>query len=176
MREAARPLLLKLSEQTEASAHLANFDARELDLFLAEQIDIAREISFQVKYGAPASPHSTALGKAILANLDRDVALEFVRKSGMRRVTPNTITEVPALLAELDRIAARGYGIDREESAVGACCVGAPIRDWSGAVAGALSVSMAAERFYRLRETAVGSAVKSAAARVSSALGFVQVS
>lgn len=176
MREAARPLLIKLSEQTEATAHLAIFDRRGLEIFLAEQIDCAREIPFQVKYGAPASPHSTALGKAILATLDRDVVIEFVSKSGLRRVTPNTITEMPALLTELDRIAARGYGVDREESAVGACCVGSPIRDWSGAVAGALSVSMAAERFYRLREATVGSAVKTTAARVSTALGFVQVS
>ena len=80
LREAARSLLQRLSEEMDATAHMAIFDARELDIFLAEQVDSTGEVPFKSKYGATASPHSTALGKAIAANLDRQVALDLVRR------------------------------------------------------------------------------------------------
>jgi len=171
LREAARPLMQRLSEEMEATAHMAIFDARELDIFLAEQIDSTGEISFKPRYGATASPHCTALGKAIMANIDHDTAMQLLQKSGLPRVTSHTITQLAQLEEELVRISSQGYGVDLEESAEGACCIGAPIRDWSGSAIAAISVSMPAGRFYRLAEPHLASMVKAAAAELSSAMG-----
>ena len=171
LREAARPLLQRLSEEMEATAHMAIFDCRELDIFLAEQIDYAGEVPFKPRYGATASPHSTALGKAIMANIDHDTARALLQKSGLTKATPNTITTIPQLEAELIRISSQGYGLDLEESAKGACCIGAPVRDWTGSAVAAISVSMPASRFYSLPEPQLAAIVKAAAAELSSSIG-----
>lgn len=172
LREAARPLLLRLSEETEATAHLAMFDRRELDIFLAEQIDYSREVPFKAKFGAPTGAHCTALGKAIMADLDPETVLAYLQKNGLHRATPHTITKISEFEAALTKTRSQGYGLDLEECADGACCVGAPIRDWTGSTVGAISVSMAAHRFYNLREPEIASAVKTAAFQVSLAIGY----
>jgi DNA-binding IclR family transcriptional regulator len=171
LREASRSLLQRLSEEMEATAHMAIFDARELDIFLAEQVDSSGEIPFKPRYGATASPHSTALGKAIAANLDRQMALDLIRKTGLPKLTAQTITQLSHLEAELARTCRQGYGLDLEESAEGACCIGAPVRDSSGAVVAAVSISMPASRFYRFPEPQLASLVKNTAAELSFATG-----
>ncbi len=171
LREAARSLLQRLSAETEATAHMAIFDARELDIFLAEQIDSTDQVQFKPRYGATASPHSTALGKVIAANLDRQVAFQLVEKSGLPRWTARTITQLPRLEAEWSRTGFRGYGVDLEESAEGACCIGAPVRDSTGAVVAAISISMPATRFFRFPESELASVVKNTAAHLSYAAG-----
>jgi DNA-binding IclR family transcriptional regulator len=171
LRETARPYLQRMSEETDATAHLAIFDARELDIFLTDQMDATGDIPFKPRYGAAAPPHCSALGKVIAANLDRPVAIELVSKHGMARATHRTITALPDLEQEWDRIKIQGYALDFEETAEGACCIGAPVRDWSGAVVAAISVSMPATRFCRFPEAQLAALVKNAAAELSGGAG-----
>lgn len=171
LREAARPLLQRLSEQMAATAHLAIFDSRELDIFLAEQIDCSAESTFKPKLGAPTSAHCTALGKTIMATIDRGMALQLIERTGMPRWTMQTITRLSRLEVELDKSCRQGYALDLEESAKGACCIGVSVRDWTGATVGAISVSMAANRFYGSHEPNLVSPVMTAAAELSVAIG-----
>jgi IclR family transcriptional regulator, KDG regulon repressor len=173
LREAARSFLKRLSAETEATAHMAIFDSRELDIFLAEQIESTGEASFKARYGAAASPHCTALGKAIAANLDREQLLALVRKSGLPRFTTRSITHLPQLEFELSRTRLQGYSLDLEESAEGACCIGAPVCDGSGAPVAAISISMPAARFFQFSEPQLASLIKSTASELS-AISFRQ--
>lgn len=172
LREAARPLLLRLSDEVEATAHLAIFDPQEFDIFLADQFDTSAEIPFKANFGATAAAHCTALGKAIMANIDHDVALRYLEQKGTPRTAPNTITQLVLLEAELRQTRGQGYSLDREESAGGACCVGAAIRDWTGETVGAISVSMPAQRYYRVQTASLATAVRSTAAELSQLVGF----
>lgn len=172
LREAARPLLLRLSEEVEASAHLAIFDPQEFDIFLADQFDASAEIPFKANFGATAAAHCTALGKAIMANIDPVTALRFLERKGTPRTAPNTITRLDALEAELQRTQALGYSLDLEESAPGACCVGAPVRDWTGATIGAISVSMPSQQFYRAKPILFAGPVRATAMELSHAVGY----
>jgi IclR family acetate operon transcriptional repressor len=65
---------------------------------------------------------------------------------GMKRFTPNTITEFPALVEALRIVRRTGSAIDREEFLPGVVCVGAAIRDQAGTVLGAISASTPAMR------------------------------
>lgn len=172
LREAARPLLLRLSEEVEATAHLAIFDQQEFDIFLADQFDTAAEIPFKANFGATAAAHCTALGKAIMANIDHNVALRFLEQRGTPRTAPNTITQLAALEEELRRTESQGYSLDLEESAGGACCVGAAVRDWSGQTVGAISVSMPSQRFYRSQAVVLAKAVRATATELSEMVGY----
>ena len=91
--------------------------------------------------GTAAAAHATATGKAILAWLPEDEIRRVVTAHGMTRFTPHTITDFAALMEALRAVRRNGVAFDREEFRPGVICVGAAIRDQSGAVVGAISAS-----------------------------------
>ena len=73
LREASRSLLQRFVKRWKRLRIWRSSMLGSWISFLAEQIDSPGEIPFKPKYGATASPHSTALGKAIAASLDREL-------------------------------------------------------------------------------------------------------
>lgn len=172
IRDVGRPLLRELSEKTEATANLAIFDPREMEVIFVEQIDSLAAVQIKARIGSRASPHATAVGKVITAYLDPRTARQFLKKEGLPRKTARTITDAAALARDLAAVRTRGYALDREEAVEGACCIGAPVRDRTGSVVAAVSVSMMAGSFNRWHEPQLAGIVKSVAARFSAALGY----
>jgi IclR family acetate operon transcriptional repressor len=91
--------------------------------------------------GRSDAPHATAIGKAILAWLPEDQIRRLLTLHGMARFTPHTITEYAPLLEQLRLVRRNGFAVDREEFQPGVICIGAAIRDSTGAVVGAISAS-----------------------------------
>jgi IclR family acetate operon transcriptional repressor len=115
--------------------------------------------------------HCTGIGKSLLAFRSEEERLALLPEVLERR-TPNTITEIPALFAELDAIAARGYSIDEIENEEGVRCVAAPVRDHLGVVVAAVSVSAPAYRFTHDDVVALAPAVVRATTELSERLGY----
>lgn len=90
--------------------------------------------------------HSTALGKALLANFPDKRVHEILDRQGMERQTENTITDREELFEELADIRDRGYAIDDEENIRGLRCIGAPVGA-DDTILGAVSVSGPSSRF-----------------------------
>ncbi len=88
------------------------------------------------------------------------------------RATPHTILGIDDLMVELARVAARGYAIDDQENEAGARCVGVAIRDGSGQVAGALSVSGPASRITHEMATVIGARLVEVVAGIERQLGY----
>ena len=170
--DTARPFLRALSEAAGGTANLAIFDPVDREIIFVEQIDCPSEVQIRWRIGHSAFPHATAVGKTILAHLDPETARAVVEKSGLSRKTRHTITSVAELERELHRVREAGYAVDREEGVEGACCIGAPVRSHTGCVVAAVSVSMMKVRLARLREAEVIALVKSAAGKISGALGY----
>jgi len=166
------PILRRLSRRLEAAAHLAMFDQRECEVFLIDQVDLACKPLFEVRLGAAENVHASALGKTIMASLDRATILRTLERDGLKKSTGRTITTLEALESEFQTIRQRGYALDREECIDGACCIASAVRDCMGVVIGAISASMEAERFYGLNQARLASQITSAAAELSSALGY----
>lgn len=85
--------------------------------------------------------HSTALGKAILAQLPDAEARAILTSVDRVAVTPNTVVAVPALLRQLAAIRHRGYAVDDEENEVGSVCVASAICGHDNRPVGAISIS-----------------------------------
>lgn len=85
--------------------------------------------------------HSTAVGKAILAQLPRERVETIIERRGLPGHTGDTITDREALLERLETIRDRRFAFDREEHRSGLRCVAAPITTEDGAVLGGISVS-----------------------------------
>jgi IclR family acetate operon transcriptional repressor len=114
--------------------------------------------------------HCTGIGKALLAHADAATVRRCLERPLVRK-TPNTITDPDALAAELAATRERGYAIDEIENEDGVRCVAVPVRDHTGRVVAALSVSAPAYRFSSEDLPGVAELALAAAATLSERLG-----
>jgi DNA-binding IclR family transcriptional regulator len=124
--------------------------------------------------GEPTPVHATASGKMLLAHLDVQRRHEILGAAVLERFTEHTITSVEALDEELDAAKSLGYAVVVEEYETGLNAIAAPIRDYDGRIAAALSVSGPVYRFTQDRMRLVVPDVISAAAEISERMGFRQ--
>jgi len=99
--------------------------------------------------------HTTAAGKALLAQLPNERIHEIVDTHSLPALTEDTITEKETLLAELDEIDDRGLAFSIGDPTRGLASVGAPVIRPDGEVLGGLSVAGPQHRMTedRFRET-----------------------
>ncbi|MGW4354779.1 IclR family transcriptional regulator [Nocardia sp. NPDC004582] len=142
IRDAVSPLLHELSQRTGMVGHLAVLDGR--DVVYLDKAGGRFAASLPTRLGGRMPAHATALGKAMLACLEPNIA-EAALRTRLPRLTPRTICEPEALTRELQQIRLRqGVAIDREEAIAGIACVAAPLRG-RGTAPAALSLSGRAE-------------------------------
>jgi DNA-binding IclR family transcriptional regulator len=124
-----------------------------------------------LEVGAVLPLHATALGKAVLAYLDRETADDLLR-DGLPKLTGHTQSAPAALRRELEKIREQGYAVEREEAVLGEVGLAAPIFDRRGEPVGAIGVAGPRERVLRRgREGPVAAAVIEAARGISRDLG-----
>jgi DNA-binding IclR family transcriptional regulator len=165
----AHPVLVRLSQKIAATTRLALLDRRELKVFLVDQVEGPNDLLFGDHLGGPESLHCTALGKTIIANLSRDIALSALEKSGLTKCTRHTITDRSILEGQFEEIRRLGYAVDREEYITGVCCLASPLRNSAGSVVGAISASMPSSQFIAWDESRLGAYLRAAA--LSATLG-----
>lgn len=93
--------------------------------------------------------HATSSGKILLAHLPAKERAALVAQTGLKKVTPHTITAKSKLEKNLAEAREAGYAWAREELEIGLHAMAAPIRDRDGVVVAALSASGPS---YRLTE------------------------
>lgn len=142
--ELAKTQIDKLAETTGERAQFAMLKGNMVvNVYRAEGEDAIRTT---VTVGQYDYPHYVAAGKAMLAYLPERRLDEIIDENGLPEGTEHTITDETTLRAHLAEIRERGYAIDSEERARGVRCIGAPLRDDSGSVLGAISISGPAQR------------------------------
>jgi IclR family transcriptional regulator, KDG regulon repressor len=170
-RNKAQPVLERLSRQINASVHLGIFDQREMEVMLIDHVDTSTDNLFRGDLGGTVPLHCTAIGKAILAHLDRRTLSRAFENSAFSKNTKNTITDMMTLERQLEQIRLQGYALDLSECREGACCLGSPLMDCSGSVVGAISTSMSTSVFRECDEKWLATRVRGAAWAISAELG-----
>jgi IclR family acetate operon transcriptional repressor len=117
--------------------------------------------------------HSSGLGKALIADFDRDQLERLLGAAPLKRFTRRTLTTLDALSEACRQTRAGGFAVDDEEGYEGVRCLGAPIRDASGEVVAAVGISAPGERLPRGLIKKTGARVVAAAAEISRELGYV---
>jgi DNA-binding IclR family transcriptional regulator len=134
---------------------MAELSAVAAELGLAANLAILRgdEIFYLATVEGPKAPklhtmigkrnmlHCTGMGKVLLAHLPSDAREAALARIAYPRLTGNTAGSAEELRPMLDRVLSQGYAVEREELAFGRACVAAAIRDASGAVIAATSIS-----------------------------------
>ncbi|NYD54717.1 IclR family acetate operon transcriptional repressor [Microbacterium pseudoresistens] len=116
----ARPQLEQLVEDLGESVNMAILDV-DLIVYVAH-VSSQHSMRMFTEVGRRASLHNTGAGKAILAQLPDDTVRSIIGRTGMAALTEHSITDLDDLLAELERIRARGYAIDEQEQEIGVRC------------------------------------------------------
>ena len=143
--KAARPVLERLAEETLETVHLGFLDGTRV-VYL-DKIDSHHILRMHSRIGNQSPAYCTGLGKVLLSGLSPQQVRDLYREEPLERHTPNTITDIEALLEELQRVRDRGYAIDGEEHEIGIKCIAAPVRSASGAITAAISLSIPKARF-----------------------------
>ncbi len=130
------------------------------------QIDSHHPLGAGNWIGQRIPTHTSAMGKVFLA-----FGAAQPPYGRLKRMGPNTITSLPALIESLEAVRRNGYATTWEELSEGLCSVAAPVRAVDGRVIAAISVSAPVVRTDHERFTELARYVKDTATAVSAALG-----
>jgi IclR family acetate operon transcriptional repressor len=167
--EQARGVMHGLMAATGETANLAIADGGQV-VFIS-QVETHEPIRAFFRPGTRGPIHASGIGKALLAYHPSEAVARIVREQGLAAFTPHTITDPERLAAELAATRARGRAVDDGERTEGMRCIAAPIfNEFREAVAG-ISISGPTVRMERRGEAELGGAVRSAADRITRAIG-----
>ena len=169
----AIPVMQGLNRMFGEMVQLATEDSGEV-LYI-EKLDSTHIIRIVSETGARLPMHCSGLGKTLLAYKSPAEVKRILTKSGMPRMTRNTITDLPRMNAELEKIRRQGYAVDDREIMEGLRCVAAPIYDRNGEVKYAISVSSIAEVLFGDYFDSVRMEVVKAADEISYLMGYRKI-
>jgi IclR family acetate operon transcriptional repressor len=170
LRSVARFPLEELGHECDETIHLAIPDGNEV--VYIDKIDGRQAVRMASRIGFRGPMHSTALGRTMLADRPESRWERYVAEAGLVPRTPNTIVEPQEFFEHLRKVREQGYCIDDVENEEGIRCVAAPIRNHTGKVIGAVSISgwtltMTLDKIRNLRPK-----VQQTALKISKELGF----
>ena len=169
--DVAMPVLRELTRVVGMTSRVATMEGGFA--MVIGRVDAPGAIRFDTALGQREMPHSSGVGKVLLAAMPRAEALALVRRAGQPVRTRKTLTTLKALGADLDRIVARHYAIDDEEDHEGVVCLAAALFGHDGAATGAISVTTLSQRLPPEAVPAVAASLVEHADRISAALGGV---
>ncbi|OXJ10193.1 MULTISPECIES: IclR family transcriptional regulator [unclassified Burkholderia] len=119
-----------------------NLTALDGDTVLyVERVETTEPLRLEMRPGMRVPLHCTASGKLFLSQMNALERNAMLARLTLKKMTYRTLTDAQLLAAELDRLAARGVGIDNEEFVRGMVAVAVPVKEAaSGRVLAALAV------------------------------------
>jgi IclR family acetate operon transcriptional repressor len=168
IRDVALPHMQALRETFNETVNLGLLDGSEV--VYVEMVESHHTLRMRATLGGRDPVYSTALGKAMLAYVPEGRREAHLAEAFVPR-TDKTVRSREELWQRLARVRRDGWSVDDGENEEGARCVGAPIFDYSGQVAAAISISAPASRMNDAQLQVAAAAVMDAAAAISRGLG-----
>lgn len=169
LRQRARPHLEWLCRETEETC--------QLQIPHGDKVLVLDTVSPEVSYYLRIVPgglvyyHANAYGKAMLAFQSEEEVKKIIPPR-LASLTPNTIVLRTDLMKQLEEVRRTGLGYDNEEYNEGIRCIGAPVFDVEGKIAGGLGVSGLVSTFRNNRQATFEQLVLECAHRVSKDIGY----
>lgn len=165
-REVAR----EVAETCDETVHVAILE--DLDVIYIAKVDSIHAVRMVSAAGRRLPAHCTSVGKMLLAALPAEELDARIEEAGeLVAMTHNSITDPAELRAALDGIRERGIAVEHRESNPDVSCVAAPVRDGSGRVVAALSISVPVIRWTEEREAELAELAAKGAGDLSVRLG-----
>ncbi|MEX3099415.1 IclR family transcriptional regulator [Streptomyces sp. V2] len=141
----ARPICERLAEEIGETVNIAVLQEHyAINLY---QVRGPGAVAVHNWVGQLTPLHATSSGKVLLAALPATERAALLAETGLKKLTPRTITAKTKLEKNLAESLERGYAYTLEELEVGLHAMAAPVRGRDGEVIAALSASGPAYRF-----------------------------
>lgn len=168
LREAARPVLESVAEETQETTLLGVLQAREA--IVVDKVESTRPLRIASPIGERLPLSSCALGRALLAFQPEALIDEF--KLGFAPRGAHGVASAAELHIELARIRTTECASSYDEWQEGVAAVAAPVRDASGAVIASFCITGPTSRLLPDGLDALGERCVVAARRISRLLGL----
>jgi IclR family KDG regulon transcriptional repressor len=166
----AQPLAELLCENLGETVHMGILEDDHAVYVLKKESSYTLRMYSRVGKMIPL--YCTAIGKILLSDMPDKAVDEYLAGRQLKPFTPNTIRTAQELRSELATIKERGWAMDNEEHEPGIVCIGAPVRDYTGKVIAAMSVSWPIFRFEHNGFDLTVEMIKQACRRLSELLGY----
>lgn len=164
------PYLKELNRLTRETIHLTV--RQDLSAVYVEKLESLEPLRIFSQVGAAVPLHCTGVGKVLLAHATPEEQETLLPRLTLTRCTPNSISSLQELEAELSRVRRQGYATDLEEYENHIRCIAAPLWDHAGYVKAAFSITGPATRMTRARIRQLSPLVIRVSQDVSKQLGF----
>ncbi len=104
----------------------------DTEIVFLERIRSGSFVELDFTTGSRAPVYCTALGKALLAFMDKAEALKIIDKIEFAPQTPSTITEKGHFIKELELTKQRGYAFNNQELVLGLKSYAVPVFNGNG--------------------------------------------
>lgn len=170
LRDAAESILSQLAQETGDVALLMVL--RGDQAFTVDTYRGGNRIQIDVPLGVPKPLYIGAAPRILLAHLPESKRKRLMEEMALEAYTEHTLTDQDALCTCLDEIRDQGYIVAIDDYYLGEFAIGAPVRDDTGTVVAAISVTAPNERDSPLRRQQLIKEVQDAAGKISQRLGF----
>jgi DNA-binding IclR family transcriptional regulator len=164
---AARPHLRRLARELRRTTHLGILENDMVTYLLKEHGGGPKLFS---RAGMQLEAYCSAIGKMLLASLSDAERDQYIAAGPFVALTRHTISDPAALRRALLAVRRADYAVDDEEVAEKLWCLAAPIRDRTGTVIAAVSVSRMIEGSGRRDQRAILAALRACVGRIEQAL------
>ncbi|HVB74153.1 MAG TPA: IclR family transcriptional regulator [Ktedonobacteraceae bacterium] len=156
-----RPILFRLTEQTQEPSYMASWSYGEIVLQAIVEAPQAEKIT-NLYVGYRGQAHSHALGKVLLAYSEPTFIAKYLEQHPLTPFGPNTIVHRSRFMDELNDIVRQGYSVDREELFPDIYCIAAPVFAPQGQIVAALAISFAPNLLSKRAEWLIGQVIRAA--------------
>jgi len=136
------PLLERLRDATGLSAHLLIRDQRDVVFVAKAQAHDPMFSSVKVHVGTRLPAHATVHGQVLMGDLTYDELRQLYPEPQLERFTDRTPATVEELNERVRESAAQGYAVSEASFERGISVVTAPVRDQTGRIVAALTVTV----------------------------------
>ncbi len=164
-----KPSLEYLAELSRETVHLGVLDG--FDVVHIDKVESLELVGVSSKIGSRGIPHTTALGRALLA-ASPDAVLDSYLRDAHARADRYRVTDEETVRAEIERTRERGYSLDDEDDSIGVRCLGMAVLGASGEPICAISLTGPSPRFTLARAIALAPALIATAEDVSRRFGW----
>lgn len=136
----ARHMLYEANKSLDATLNMTELDGTEV--IYVVRYPGRQVVTVDVVLGMRRPAYCTASGRAILATLPDDEAIDILRRSNLVAYTEHTKTTIKAIMAEIRKARTQGFAITEQETSIGDISIAAPVRRADGSSTAAVNVSV----------------------------------
>lgn len=167
----ANPYLNELAEKTGETAHLGVLGRGQV--VLTNSVASNHTLAVTSRVGSSEPLYCTALGKALICEMDSNELKKVFDAIKFQRYTNSTITSLTKLQRECLQVNKDFLAKDDEEFREGIRCLASPVKNFSGKIIAAVGISGPKSRLGDKEFAKCGELVRKTAVDLSKRLGFV---